>query len=31
MMFIWKDGQFNGSNVDGLAEIYNDSLKTKKL
>ena len=29
-MFIWKDGQFYGSNVDALAEIYNDSLKTKK-
>ena len=31
MMFIWRDGQFYGSNVDGLAEIYNDSLKGKKL
>ena len=30
-MFIWKDKKFYGSNVDGLAEMYNDELKGKKL
>ena len=29
-MFIWKDKKFYGSNVDGLAEMYNDELKGKK-
>ena len=29
MMFIWKDKRFYGSNVDGLAEMYNEKLKGK--
>ena len=29
MMFIWKDKKVCGSNVDGLAEMYNDQLKEK--
>ena len=29
MMFTWKDKKVNGSNVDGLAEMYNDQLKEK--
>ena len=28
-MFIWKDKKVCGSNVDGLAEMYNDQLKEK--
>ena len=28
-MFIWKDKKFYGSNVDGLAEMYNDELREK--
>ena len=31
MIFIWKDKKFYGSNADGLAEMYNDKLKGKKL
>ena len=31
MMFICKDGRFNGSNVNVLAEMYNDKLKEKRL
>ena len=27
MMLIWKDKKFYESNVDGLAEMYNDKLK----
>ena len=30
MMFTWKNQRFYGSNVDDLAEIYNDKLKEKK-
>ena len=30
-MFIWKDKKFYGSNVDDLAEMYNDKLKEKKI
>ena len=29
MMFTWKDKKVYGSNVDGLAEMYNDQLKGK--
>ena len=29
MMFTWKDKKVYGSNVDGLAEMYNDQLKEK--
>ena len=31
MMFICKDGRFYGSNVNVLAEMYNDKLKEKRL
>ena len=30
MVLIWKDKKLYGSNVDRLAEMYNDRLKKKK-
>ena len=31
MVLIWKDKKLYGSNVDRLAEMYNDRLKKKKI